>query len=66
MSKEELDPFEFLFNEQYIDYLEALPSDDREETLQIHIKHFKMDVSSFELFAIISNRDIEKLRGKID
>ena len=58
--------FDFLFNEQYIDYLESLPTDDREITLKIHIKHFNLDMSSFELFAIILEKDIEKLRGKID
>ncbi len=66
MSANKDDTWQILFNEQYIDYLESLPAEDRDETLNIHIKHFKLDMSSFELLAIILGRDIEKLRGKID
>lgn len=57
---------EWLFTDDYLDYLESLPSDDREITLKIHIKHFGFDMTEFELFAVLKNKDIEKLKGKND
>ena len=56
----------WLFTDDYLDYLESLPSDDREITLKIHIKHFGFDMKAFELFAMLKNKDIEKLKGKND
>lgn len=57
---------EWLLSDMYLNYLESLPAEDREITLNIHIKHFGLDMDSFELFAVLKNRDMDTLIGKLE
>ena len=56
----------FLLSDEYFEYLESLPCDDREQVLEIHAKHFGLELSAVELFAVISNKDLARLKGKKD
>ena len=63
---------DFLFTDEYLDYLEHLPADDRESVLKQHIKEYNLvndnniKMSDIELYAILKDRDFDKLKGKID
>ena len=55
-----------MLSDEYFEYLESLPCDDREQVLEIHAKHFGLELSAVELFAVISNKDLARLKGKKD
>lgn len=55
-----------LFSDEYLNYLESLPADEREDTLNAHINHYQLDRDGYELYSILNNRDFDKLTGKID
>ena len=55
-----------LFSDEYLNYLESLQADERDVVLNEHIKYYQLDMESFELYSILKDRNIDKLKGKID
>ena len=55
-----------IFNDEYLNYIENIPPDDRESVLKIHVKRQGATMSDFELFAIMKDRDINKLSSNDD
>ena len=55
-----------VYGDEYYARLEGLPADDREAVLMQDLKFVGEPMSSFELAAILRERDIDKLKGKID
>ena len=55
-----------LFSDEYLNYLESLPTDEREVVLNYHIKYYQLDMDAYELYSILNNRNFDKLKGKID
>ena len=55
-----------LFSDEYLNYLESLPTDEREVVLSYHIKYYQLDMDAYELYSILNNRNFDKLKGKID
>ena len=58
--------YDTLFSDEYLNYLESLPADEREVVLNNHIKHYQLDMDAYELYSILNNRNFDKLKGKID
>lgn len=59
-------PFNSIFDNQILEYLESIPADDRADVLEVFLKYYKCDMSSFDLFAILNNKDSDYLKGKKD
>lgn len=58
--------YDFMLKDDYLDYLENIPADDRDAILKLHIKHLNLDLTTFELFVALKNRDINKIKGRTD
>lgn len=55
-----------LFTDEYVNYLLNMPVDDREDILKTHINYYNLGMETFELWAIIKEKDIDRLKGKVD
>ena len=57
--------FEYIFSDDFLDYLESLPPDDRQETIRVNLSYCNCLIEEFLLFAEACNRSIDKLTGKM-
>lgn len=55
---------EHLFDDDFYDYIELFPPEEREEIIRIHLKYYNIDMCQFELLAMLADRNIEALKGK--
>ena len=59
-------PINSVFDDEYLEYLESIPAEDREETLIVHLKHEGIDMESFELYIALMNKNADRLKGYED
>ena len=52
--------------EEFLDYLEQLPADDRMSVIGQYIKKENISEVEFEALVLLLKRDFEKIKGKKD
>ncbi len=52
--------------EEFLDYLEQLPADDRMPVIEEYIKEKKTSKDNFEALVLLLGRDFKKITGEKD